>query len=675
MKKFIRFLSSAVIVSLIASNLTVGNFAQADTICIPTVTSSTSLGITNFTLGGINNTTPTPSGQGGVVYHDYTGNFAPELVTKGDTVNFSLSFAPTSAYFGIYAWAGINQYNAASVSGNAISSPVSSSLVIPNYPTGIITLRAAVSTAMLDNPQLCSSPEGEYEDYSLLVQGAAPAVNFLPTNGSTFVREGGRTDTFGLQLDTKPTANVTITLTPDSRFTLSNTSFTFTPANWYIHQNVTVTAVDDGIANGQADQQVSYSTSSSDGAYDGLTGSPLSVQVIDNDSADDSSIEINIFSTSTDNNTGGDVPPVYPKVSGITSFGEFGGDNFFGPTDSSDISTPTARRYNYFNGGMTSPLKTDFTPTLTTLSSPTVLALDDDALTDDITLPFDVMLYGRAMRHIKIGSNGIIYLSPTAVQSTNLGNENPYVGTSALDLSNISASSTFSPNGEVMIAALWSDLSPASAGGSGTISYGVEGTAPNQQFIVYYDSVAPFSGTGGVNTVQVKLIESAVNPTGDVNVTANIDPTISFTLTSNNCGLGSLSTSLVKTCSFDVAVQTNATGGYTASIKDANNGALISGSNSISSQSVTLGSGGGETHEGFGITSSSASGDVVNNATCSDEASRIVTGITDTNQSVAVGNGPTLSDSTTVCVGAIISDLTPAGSYTDTAIVTVVGNF
>jgi|GEM_PF-2651118 len=160
-----------------------------------------------------------------------------------------------------------------------------------------------------------------------------------------------------------------------------------------------------------------------------------------------------------------------------------------------------------------------------------------------------------------------------------------------------------------------------------------------------------------------------------VTVTGTVDPIISFTLTGNTCGLGSLSTSEVRTCPIEITVQTNATSGYVASIRDVNNGTLNSGVNTIASQSVTLGAGGGETHEGFGITSSAATGTVTNNATCATSANRAVTGITSSNQSVAINTAPTLSDVTTICVGAIISDVTPAGSYTDTAMITVVGNF
>lgn len=672
-QKIQRWTSALVILSLIVNGFIFGDLAHADTICIPTVTNSTSLGITNFTLGSINNTTPTPSGQGGVTYNNYTNDFAPVLVTKGDFVNYSLTYSPSSLiYFSLFTWLDNSNYNSDAV-GNLFSSPTAGTVPIQSfYSSGLVTLRVITSTAPYTGPgsfSLCSADDGEYEDYQLLVQGSAPAVNMLNSFNSTFVREGGRTDSFEVQLDKMPSANVTVNFSSGSRINLSSNSLTFTPSNWYIKQAVTATAVNDGLSNGTTNEQITVTTSSADGTYNGLVVTPFEVQVLDNEVVDDSSVEIHLFSTSTANNG---VDGDYAKVSGITSFGEFPADNFFGPFDAvinDDITTPTAIRYNY-NNSLTSSISFGVDPVLTVLSSPTVLSLGDDELTSNIALPFDVMMYGQAMKYIKISSNGIIYLASTTIQATDTGNAQPWEGSAAMDLT-LANRYTLTTINELMIAALWSDLTPASAGGAGTISYGVEGIAPNRVFVIYYNGVAPYDGTGGVNTSQVKFRESAIGPSAEVTVTAVVDPVISFTLTPSICNLGSLSSSEVKTCQFGIEVETNAAGGYTATIKDANNGSLLSGANNIPSSSVTLSSG----TAGFGITSSSSTGNITNNATCSNASTRVVTGITSSDQIIVEGSEPTLSESTTICVGAIITDMTPAGSYSDVATVTVVGNF
>lgn len=154
-------------------------------------------------------------------------------------------------------------------------------------------------------------------------------------------------------------------------------------------------------------------------------------------------------------------------------------------------------------------------------------------------------------------------------------------------------------------------------------------------------------------------------------VSGVVDPTLSFSLDMDMCNLGVLSTTEVKTCSVELSVQTNAPGGYTALIKDNNNGVLSSGLNTIVSQSGTLQVGAA----GFGITSSAVTGNIAVNSLCGNSSTRIVTGINSLNQVISVGPGPTLTDTIIICAGAIITEITPAGSYSDLAIITISGNF
>lgn len=114
---------------------------------------------------------------------------------------------------------------------------------------------------------------------------ATAGVTVTQSGGSTVVAEGGATDGFTLVLTSQPTADVTITLTPDAETTLSATSVTFTPANWDVAQTVTVTAVDDA-TDEQPDahpSSIAFVVTSDDPDYAGLAVPALAATVQDND--------------------------------------------------------------------------------------------------------------------------------------------------------------------------------------------------------------------------------------------------------------------------------------------------------------------------------------------------------------------------------------------------------
>jgi hypothetical protein len=79
----------------------------------------------------------------------------------------------------------------------------------------------------------------------------ANATGVSPTSGLT-TSESGDTATFSVFLDSPPTANVTINLSSSdtTEGTVSPSSLTFTPCNWSIPQNVTVTGVADSLNDG-----------------------------------------------------------------------------------------------------------------------------------------------------------------------------------------------------------------------------------------------------------------------------------------------------------------------------------------------------------------------------------------------------------------------------------------
>ena len=106
-----------------------------------------------------------------------------------------------------------------------------------------------------------------------------------PVSGLVTTEAGG-TATFTVVLKTQPTANVTIGLSSSdtTEGTVSPASLTFTTANWNIAQTVTVTGVDDAVADGnQPYTIVTASASSSDPGYNGLNPADVAVTNTDNE--------------------------------------------------------------------------------------------------------------------------------------------------------------------------------------------------------------------------------------------------------------------------------------------------------------------------------------------------------------------------------------------------------
>jgi hypothetical protein len=109
--------------------------------------------------------------------------------------------------------------------------------------------------------------------------------------GSTTVTEGGASDSYSLVLDSAPATDVTIALSFNSQITTSTSTVTFTPVNWNTAQTVTVSAVDDAVAEGATNALITHSVSSSDNNYDGISIASVNVAIVDNDSLSISVIE------------------------------------------------------------------------------------------------------------------------------------------------------------------------------------------------------------------------------------------------------------------------------------------------------------------------------------------------------------------------------------------------
>jgi hypothetical protein len=130
-------------------------------------------------------------------------------------------------------------------------------------------------------------PSGSADDYVevLGITSTAPGVAISQSGGSTAVTEGGATDTYTVVLTGEPTANVTITPTPGSQLTVSPASLTFTTSNWNVPQTLTVTAIDDAVAQGTRIQTITNAASSADPGYNGIAIAAVTATITDNDTA------------------------------------------------------------------------------------------------------------------------------------------------------------------------------------------------------------------------------------------------------------------------------------------------------------------------------------------------------------------------------------------------------
>jgi fibronectin type 3 domain-containing protein len=137
-----------------------------------------------------------------------------------------------------------------------------------------------------------SSTDGNYSGISVagvtvyITDNDTPGVQITQSGGSTNVTEGGATDSYTVVLSSQPTANVTVTVTPNSQVSVDKTSLVFTPANWNVAQTVTVTAVNDSVAEGNHTGTITHTVSSTDANYNGISVVSVTAQITDNDTPD-----------------------------------------------------------------------------------------------------------------------------------------------------------------------------------------------------------------------------------------------------------------------------------------------------------------------------------------------------------------------------------------------------
>ena len=167
-----------------------------------------------------------------------------------------------------------------------------------------------------------------------------------------------------------------------------------------------------------------------------------------------------------------------------------------------------------------------------------------------------------------------------------------------------------------------------------------------------------------------------------VQLTATVNPSITFSLSANSSAFGELSTGSITTSSPNITltIGTNAQSGYTITVQDAGNAtnpglynstatSLIGSADAAYADTATLAAG----TEGYGIQGSSASATI---ATRYLQTGNAVGGMELTATTLAsYSSSMSANHTVTVIHKAAISTFTKAGSYTDTLTYIATGNF
>lgn len=185
-------------------------------------------------------------------------------------------------------------------------------------------------------------------------------------------------------------------------------------------------------------------------------------------------------------------------------------------------------------------------------------------------------------------------------------------------------------------------------------------TAGTKLITIGVDNVGTANDDSG--SLAIAIADGAYND--QFTVSANVDPSITFTLNDNLVNLGTLSVGAVNTDTTNFTVNTNATSGYNVTAtEDGNLRTATADINDVADGTVTAGS------EEYGM-STSKSGQ-----TFAQTSGNAATAIDGTAKQCASAAGPVSSDATTLTLHASVAGTTPAGAYTHTITLVATANF
>lgn len=206
-------------------------------------------------------------------------------LSSGDASEGSVS--PATVYFGPAATGTGTGLDASNVKAWNSQVTVTVSAVSDLVDDGNVAFSVATGNPTSSDPNYNGAGANPADVSLTCIDDDTAAIIIAETGGSTAVVEGGATDTYTVKLGSQPTGNVTVTIT-GTQVSASLTPLTFTTANWASEQTITVSAVQDSVAEGAHSGSLGHAASAAGGG-DGYTGgsvtASLTVSVGDDDTA------------------------------------------------------------------------------------------------------------------------------------------------------------------------------------------------------------------------------------------------------------------------------------------------------------------------------------------------------------------------------------------------------
>ncbi|HIK08753.1 MAG TPA: DUF4347 domain-containing protein, partial [Oscillatoriaceae cyanobacterium M33_DOE_052] len=255
---------------------------------------------TTMTVGGVNtqitdnDISYTLTGSSTTVTE---GNSGSQQITYNITRNGAISASSTGDFSFTGTAANTIDYNLISITGTGVTTSGSTITFAANSTSATMTVEVLgdqidedsetlqinlVNPTATGTPSLIGSPVT-----TTITDDDTAGITVTPTAGLT-TTETGVTSSFAVQLNSQPTANVTINLSSDkpAEGTIDKNSLTFTAANWNTPQTVTITGVDDLVDDGDiAYNIITAAATSTDAKYSGMDAADVAVTNINNDTA------------------------------------------------------------------------------------------------------------------------------------------------------------------------------------------------------------------------------------------------------------------------------------------------------------------------------------------------------------------------------------------------------
>ena len=270
--------------------------------------SSTDTNYNNFSLDPVN-VTNTDNNTPGITLIVADSTTSESANNNTGTIHLVLNTRPTD---------NVTITLASSDTGEGTVSPETLTFTTSTWDTEQQVIVTGVNDDIIDGDQsyqitfTVMSDDTNYNNFSLgpvgmtNVDNDRAGVTLTPSGSAT--TESGRSVTFTLVLTGQPTANATIT--PTSSDTGEGTvseALTFTSDNWNTPQQVTVTGVNDEIADGNQSYQITFTVMSDDTNYNNFSLDPVNVTNTDNDTPGITLIVADSTTSESDNNNTGTI--------------------------------------------------------------------------------------------------------------------------------------------------------------------------------------------------------------------------------------------------------------------------------------------------------------------------------------------------------------------------------